>query len=208
MNEDPSSNTRTRPLDILGISEPEERVYRWLLMNPPSVAAEAGRALGLSVGRTQRLLDRIEAKGLATHSPEWPRRYIPISPDVALEAFALRRQEELRHARAAIRELQEQAVAKRSQRGRKQTVELIVSGEIMRQTFEQMHRSASKEVIALTRPPLLISRLESAPSEDQRTQRAAQARGVHYRGIVDAAFLDLPGAVTTLRDEIDSGQDM
>src|SRR5690625_7828956 len=80
MNEDPSSNTRTRPLDILGISEPEERVYRWLLMNPPSVAAEAGRALGLSVGRTQRLLDRIEAKGLATHSPEWPRRYIPISP--------------------------------------------------------------------------------------------------------------------------------
>lgn len=208
MTNQADSPAQARPLDILGISEPEERVYRWLLTHPPSVAIEAGRALGLSVSRMQNLLDRIETKGLATHSPERPRRYIPVSPDVALEAFALRRQEELRHARAAIRELQEQAVAVHPRRGRKQMVELIISDEAKHQTFEQMHRSAREEVIALTRPPLLISRLELAPSEDQRTQRAAQARGVRYRGIVDAAFLGLPGAITTVRDEIESGQDM
>src|SRR5699024_2972083 len=76
-----------RPLENLGITEFEERIYRWLLTRRGATAAEVARALGLTPAKAQRLLDALETKGLATHTPERPRRYIPSSPDVALEAL-------------------------------------------------------------------------------------------------------------------------
>jgi DNA-binding CsgD family transcriptional regulator len=197
-----------RPLETLGIREAEERVYRWLLGHPRASAAEAARALGCGPGQAQRLCEAIESKGLATHSPERPRRYLPISPDVALEAFALRRQEDLRRARETIRELQEEAATARPREEPRQIVELITSREMQRRTFEQLHRSAREEVIGLVRPPMLISRLADPPGSDQLTQREAQARGVRYRGIVDSAFVALPGALHILQDEIETGQDI
>jgi sugar-specific transcriptional regulator TrmB len=208
MTDQTEQASQSRPLEILGITELEERSYRWLLTQPRATVAEAAQVLHLSASRAQRLLDRIESKGLATHSPERPRRYLPVSPDVALEAFALRRQEDLKRARETIETLQEQSAKTRSFNEHEQTVELIPSSETERQTFEQIHRSAREEVIGLVRPPLRVSRLDIPSNEDQRTQSEAQKRGVRYRGIVDAAFLALPGAVAATRYEIETGQDI
>jgi hypothetical protein len=199
---------KRRPLDILGISETEEQVYRWLLAQSGANVAEAAQAFTHTPGKAQRLLASIESKGLATHSPERPRRYLPVSPDMALEASVLRCQDELRRAREAIRELQEKAAAEKPRDEPHQMVELITGRETERQTFEQLNHSARREVIALMRPPLLISRLDSSATQDQHTQREAQARGVRYRGIVDTAFLSLPGAVNIVREEVRTGQDI
>ncbi|MGH8273606.1 MAG: helix-turn-helix domain-containing protein [Gammaproteobacteria bacterium] len=196
-----------RPLDILGISEPEEQAYSWLLEHSGTTVSEAAQDLALTPGKTQRLFDAIEAKGLATHTPERPRRYIPASPDIALEAIAQRRREDLQSVETAIKELQER-VASQRQSDKEQMVELITSREAERNAFEQMQRVAQSEVVWLIRPPVLVSRLDLAQEQDQYTQRQAQARGVHYRSIADTEFLALPGAIHRTWEDIKAGEEV
>jgi sugar-specific transcriptional regulator TrmB len=100
----PVSNPNLRPLDVLGISDAEEHVYRHLLQQPGATRAEIALRMSIAPRAIQPLLESIEAKGLATHSPEQPRRYIPAWPDLAIEALILRRQEDLQRARLAAQE--------------------------------------------------------------------------------------------------------
>lgn len=196
-----------RAFAVLDIDEAEERAYRWLLTHPGATVQEVGEALRLSSRKTQRLLDAIEAKGLATYSPQRPRRYVPASPHVAIEALAVRREEELQRARLLGRELQELVSA---QRGGEQEpiVEIVTSHEAERQINEQIDRVAQHEVVSLVRLPLLISRLDQPNEQRQRTQREAQARGVRYRSIVDAEILTLPGAVKSIRSDMKAGENV
>lgn len=196
-----------RPFDILGISEAEEQAYDWLLAHSGATVPEISRALALTPGKTQRLLDAIEAKGLATHTPERPRHYVPSSPDIALKALVAQRQESLQRAETAIQELQERAASRR-QDEQEQIVEIITSREAERQAFEQIHRTAQHEVVTLIRLPLRVSRLEVPSKEDQRPQRSAQARGVKYRSIVDAECLSLPGVTHRILEDMKAGEDV
>lgn len=196
-----------RPLEILGINALEEDAYSWLVTHPGATAYDLAEALALTPGKVQRLLNAIEAKGLTTHSPERPRRYIPSSPDIAIGALILQRQNELQRARAIVRKLQERAATARAHDERERMVELVISHEAAQQTYEQMHRTAQDEVIALVRLPLLISRVAVPAELDQHAQREAQARGVRYRGIVDSELLSLPGAVDHVWADIKAGEE-
>ncbi|MGH8428687.1 MAG: helix-turn-helix domain-containing protein [Gammaproteobacteria bacterium] len=196
-----------RPLEILGITEAEERAYRWLLNHPRATTSDAAQALALSPSRAQRLLDGIEAKGLMTHTPERPRRYIPASPDIALNALMFRRQESLQRAAGAIQELQEQT-ATHKQGEREQLVELITSREAERQIYHQIHRMARHEIVTLMRPPALISQFDVPSEQDQCHQREAQTRGVRFRSIVDPDWLSLPGAVQRTKEDMKAGEDV
>jgi sugar-specific transcriptional regulator TrmB len=103
----PRTRAAKRPFETLGITDLEERASRLLLAKRRATAEEIAHALPLSQRKTQQLLDTIEAKGLATHSPERPRRYIPASPNIAMESLILEHQKDLQRARTAIQELQE-----------------------------------------------------------------------------------------------------
>lgn len=198
----------SRPLEFLGISEFEERIYRWLLVHPNATVPEIAQAQALTPGKTQRLLDSIEAKGLSRHSPEQPRRYTAASPDLALEALLLERQEDLRRARAGIHEIREEAAARQLASEPEPIVELITNREAQRQAYTHMQNTAQHEFLTLVRPPILISRLDLPYEEDQRVQRQTRMRGVSYRGIVDSEFLALPGAVQRVRGEIKAGEEL
>jgi len=202
-----SATATDRPFDILGIDEDEETVYRWLLAHPRSTMPELAAALSLPARKTQRLLDAIESKGLTTHTPERPCRYLPASPDMALQALILQRQKDLQSARAAALELQEQAAAQRPSE-HEQIVELITNREAEVQVFEHMHRTAQSEVLTLIRPPGRVSRLNVPSDEDGRTQREAVARGVRFRSIVDAEFLAAPGAVERILSDMKTGEEV
>lgn len=199
----PGRASGQRALDVLGISDAEEHVYRRLLQQPGATRADIARSLAMPPRTIQRLLESIEAKGLATHSPEHPRRYIPAWPDMAIEALILRRQEDLQRARLAAQELQEQALAGRRTEAPEAIVELIAAGEAERLVYEQLHLGAQHEIITLMRPPMRISSL--APPYDHALQADAGGRGVRFRTIVDADFLALPGAVGLLRSEMSVG---
>lgn len=193
-----------RPFDILGISDHEERAYRWLLHQAGASASQVSRALNLTPAKAQRLLDAIEGKGLTTRTPERPQRYIAVAPHIALNGLALRRKEELQQAERAIQELQiESAVHRHAEQD--MVVELITNRDAGKLIYEQILRSAQQEIAVLVRPPVLYNLL--SPTEEQKEQRAGQARGVRCRSINDAEFLSLPGALDRVRADISAGEE-
>ena len=196
-----------RLLEVLGIGEAEERVYRWLLEHPGATVLQVAKALTLTPGKTLRLLDAIDAKGLTTRAPERPRRYIPVSPDIALRALVSHRQEELQRTETVIRDLQEIAGSRR-QNKRQDMVELIIGRVAARNILERILRVSKKEVLVLTRPPVLISRLDQPYEREQGYQIKAHARGVYFRSIVNHDFLSLPGAVAKVRNDIEAGEEV
>jgi len=195
------SLARTQALEAIGIGAEEEAVYECLLAEPGATAPEIARRLSLTAAKAQRLLGAIEAKGLATHAPEKPRRYIPAAPDIAMEALILQRQETLQGARARMEQLKQRAASLRHD-GREQIVELIVSREAQVQAFDQLRQSARRELVCLTRPPMLITRLMPPPGKPP----AKDTRGLVRRCIVDQEYLELPGALETIRYEMESGE--
>ncbi len=194
-----------RPLAVLGIDDLEERVYRYLLTHSGATAADVAKGLSMTQSQTQRSMDGVVAKGLATHTPERRRRYIPSPPDLAIGLLILQHQGNLKRAQEVIQELQKQAEASRPGEP-EQMLEIISSSESERQVFEQVHRTAQQEVLSLMRAPMRIARLEALPEEEQSIQREAQARGVCYRSITDTTFLALPGAIARIRYDMEGGE--
>lgn len=195
-----------RPLDILDIDATEERAYRWLLAHPGATVQEIAQALPLPQRKAQQLLDSMESKGLATYSPQRPRRYVPASPNIAMEALVLERLDALQRARAAIQELQEQAAQQQGEQ--EQLVELITSREAAGQAFDHLQSTAQHEVVVLMRLPILISRVDTPHDQGQKVQRKAQAKGVRYRSIVDAVALAAPGVVDLILSDVKAGEDV
>lgn len=190
-----------RPLEALGVSDSEETVYECLLRHPGATAAEIAGALTQSLNRTQRVLNAIESKGLATHCPERPRRYIPAAPDMAMESLLLRRQEDLQGARSRIQQLKDTAAAHRHSE-QEQIIELIVSREAQRQAFDHLRLTAQHEIVCLTRPPMLITPM--GPNGGDRLP--ANPRSLERRCIIDQDYLELPGAIETVRHDLENGE--
>jgi sugar-specific transcriptional regulator TrmB len=202
------SDAGGRPLEALGISADEERSYRILLAKRLARADDIAPLLGLTPRKTQRLLEALAAKGLATHSPERPRRYMPVLPEFAVEAIVSQRQAELERVRAAIPDLTKHAATARDTSDRGEMVEIVSSRDAERRIFDQAQLVARDEVVTLVRPPLRITRLDAPFEQDQYQQRKARARGVRYRSIVDADYLALPGAPARVRSESESGEEI
>lgn len=194
-----------RPFNILGISEIEEHAYRWLLSHAGATVQQVARALSLPVRGAQHILDAIEARGMATHSPERPRRYLPASPDMAIEALILHHEGELRRARIEAQDLQSRLESARSRDASPVLVELITSREAEWQAFDQMQRAARSEVLFFERAPLRLTRVEV--EDDYATQYKMHEKGISYRCIVDAEFLTFPGVAANVQCSIRNGQE-
>lgn len=85
----------SRPLAILGIGKAEELIYDWLLAHPSATVSEIGHESSFPLGEIRRVLIVLESKGLVTHVPQRPRRYVASAPDIALKALALHHHESL-----------------------------------------------------------------------------------------------------------------
>jgi predicted DNA-binding transcriptional regulator len=203
----PSANVHpetVRPLEVLGIGAEEERVYRSLLSKGTATADEVAHELGLPLRKVQRLLDGIESKGLTTHSPERPPRYIPASPDIAMQALALHLQQSMQRAQGAIQDLQKLAAVGREGK-QEQIIELITSRDAGKLLFDQILGSAQGEIDVFVRPPVLYTPLESPTSHEG--QSAVQARGVRFRSINDAEILKIPGVLEHIRADVAAGEE-
>jgi sugar-specific transcriptional regulator TrmB len=202
MNPTSSYAPTERPLESLGISAAEERAYVALLDHPEATLAELSSALAWPTRKVQRLLDALQAMGLVSFAAGEPRRFVPASPDIAIEAILSRREDELRRARAEIERLQQRATEAAGKR--RQMIELITTHEAERHVFEQIQHAARHELIFLARPPILIA----GPEQPSETQVDAIARGVRYRSIADRAFLALPGVVGRIRADMEAGEEV
>lgn len=185
-------------LEPLGIEELEERAYRTLLAHRMVTVEDIAGILSLPPRKVQRVLDSIEGKGLATHSPERPRRYIATPPELAIEALVSQRQAVLERVRLTIPELREQASNSTGPHDREQVVEVITNRAALGQILSQLRQTIQSEAFGFQCAPLLypglINKQEMRP-------------GVRIRSVSDMGYLALPDALETLRLDMQMGEE-
>jgi DNA-binding CsgD family transcriptional regulator len=193
-----NSGTNTpRALAALGIDEMEERTYRALLGHRLATTEDIANLLSLPLDQAQQVLDSIETKGLATHSPEQPRRYIAAPPELAVEALASQRKADIERARLRIPELKEEIVSPPRTQEHEQFVEIITGRNTLGQVLTQLNQTVQSEVFGFQRAPWLLPHIRQP---DVR-------RGVRIRSISDGEFLELPGAWDRLLIDIQTGEE-
>ena len=183
------------PLEILGIDAMEERAYRVLLANRMATAEVVATMLSLSPRKAQQLLNSIESKGLASHSPERPRRYIAAPPELAVEALASQRHADIERARSTIPQLKEHAANSADVHEREQIVEIISNRAALSQILGQLRNAAKSDVVVFQHAPAL--HITTYPSKI--------SHGLRVRTISDAAYLALPGTLGVVRRDMESG---
>jgi sugar-specific transcriptional regulator TrmB len=186
-----------RPLEALGIDYMEESAYRILLAHRMATTEDVANALSLSPRKAQKLLDGIQAKGLASHSPERPRRYTAASPEVAVEALISQRMTVIERARLAIPELKEQVATMAGAQESEQMIEVITSRAALKQILIQLRQTAQIEIVGFQRAPVVVPRSEYEPA----TPKA------RVRSISDTGFLAVPGALEMVRIDMESGEE-
>ena len=190
-----------RVLEAVGITEPEERLYRTLLRHPRASAAELARSTGLSSRETRDLMAVLEEKGLVTRSPGRAQRFVPAPPHAAVELLILRRQEELERARVSAASLVEDFRAGVADDTPIELVEMISGRQAVIQRFIQIQRSAKHEVLVFDRPPYAQS-----PPGSNETEYEMLRRGVSYRAVYDTEALEIPGKLDEIQRTTAAGE--
>lgn len=184
----------------VGLGEVDSAVYVELVSAPRSSSADLAHRLGLPVSRIRSALQRLGGAGLVTRLAQRPPRYLPAPPDVALDALALRRLEELNGLRADARQLALR-VNTASAHEPAHCVEALQSADAIEHHLAQLQLGARQEVLAVDYPPCA----RGAPTINHE-QRQAMRRGVRYRVIHPASVLTDSGRLAILMDQVRAGE--
>ncbi len=183
----------------VGVGEGEERIYRALIRLGDATVASLATATGIDEPRLRSVLNTLEDKGLASRDRE---RFVPAPPDVAVEALAARRSEEIARARLAARELQRQFRAGSRHDRAADVLEVVTGIGVVRSRFEQLQHGAVEELLMFDKPPY-----NTGAQDNAGTERAALRRGVHCRVVYDRTSLEDPAQPRMLEQLAAAGED-
>lgn len=189
-------------LEIAGLSPTEEAAYLALLVRPLFTVSDATNAChGLTEADLRAVLESLADKGLLTRLPGRPRRYAPVSPEMALASVLAQREDEVRQARAALATLAERYRAVSHQTGAEELVEIVTGKHRTLQRWYGALNSAASQVRVLSRPPFEGESAEPSPAELQ-----ALSRGVTVKVVYDESGVRSPTIITRRRAEIAAGE--
>jgi hypothetical protein len=197
VNEPGREGADTMLLRSLGIEEDEERGYRMLLLRRSATAEEAANVLTIPVADAENLLQRVEAKGLASHSPERPRRYIPTPPELAVDFLILQQKAAIENVRSAVPVLQSLTADIPTPPNEVELVEIITNRVALGRMLEQQQRDMQSEVFAFQRAPELY------PDGHQKSV----PKHLRIRSISDATYISLPGRLELLHRLVERGEE-
>lgn len=189
-------------LESLGVSAPEERVYRELLARPELRIDELAKALRVDLKDARKILRALEEKGLVSRIPERRPRFVPTPPEFALESLLARREEELQRARIEAGQLLQQIRASDAPAETERPVELVGGFEATRQRWLQVQRAACHEVRILDRPPYVMT-----PEEPNQEELSLLGKGIRYRVLYDESSFDIPGKIDAVRACVNVGEE-
>lgn len=201
--------------DAVDLTEPETIAYLALLHRPSQTHAELATNLpDWSPAKVTRILAKLVSAGLATTAAGRPRRYSPISPDVALETLARRKIEEVRDVQKRIPELMEQFWRGYEEPTALDFVETVCgTQEAISTRLRQLRGAAREQVRGFERPPhpwqpntLEPEQLDELLAADAQVDRGGLARGVDYRVIYDRVEVDDPARWPDIRASIAAGE--
>lgn len=185
-------------LDAAGLSAEEEAVYLALLDASP--ATEAQILQRVPGTRVRPAMSALEAAGLVSRLTGHPVRYQPAPPQIALEVLLRAREQELQQVRLLTAQLSERYRAGRGTARPEEVVEVVTSREAILQRWEQLQRSARREVRAFDRPPYASDDVANHPEEE------LLATGLRVRCVYARAGLELPGRMDGLRRIVAAGE--
>jgi predicted ArsR family transcriptional regulator len=188
-------------LETLGLTGPEESVYRLLLSHPGSSVSDLSQRLGAGRHSIRSAIAGLERLGLVSNSPSPQSLYFPAAPDAGLEALILRRQADLEQARnLAKRLMTDYREGSRAQPP--DLIEIVTGAEAMHRRFEELQRGARHLVQVLDTPPYV-----GPGGTPNQVEFEALARGVVYRGIYDRAALEAaPGTINAIARYVAAGE--
>lgn len=175
-------------LQLLGLSDTENVLYRALLEEPGSSSTQIAERSGTPTAAVEQAFERLESVGLISRTPESRGRYVPAPPDVALEALVSRREEELKRVRLEAIQLAERFSQRIRDHQGVAPVEFVRGHEATYHRWVQVQRSAKHEVRLFDRPPYVVP-----PGEPNPEEVALLSTGVKYCVIYDQESFDMPG---------------
>lgn len=140
-------------LDVFGLGDDEEVVYRYLLTAKPATAADVQAATGMRPVRVRRALARLEQAGFCSRGED-PVLYTAASP-AAVDAAILRRLADLREAQERIGELATRYRAAQLEADSVGVFEVIRGAGALRERTREMVTSARSEALNMLKPPLI-----------------------------------------------------
>lgn len=188
-------------LQALGVTEPDEELYRALLRAPGATGEELSATVRRPVAEIRRGLRRLEDLGLVSRLTGSPIRFSPTRPDVAVEVLVAMRQRELVQAQAAARTLMLD-MAPENRSAPEELVELVHGRQAVGHRYRQMSNTVTEELLVLDRPPY-----NEPPDGPNEPELAMLARGVKCRGIYAPEGLELPGRMDELTGLAAAGEE-
>lgn len=188
-------------LEVLGVSEVEDLVYRWLVGAGLSSLSEIARGVGLSLAQVRSAIAVLERSGALVRAPGRPARFSASPPELALEALLVEREQALAQARLEVIRLQEQFRQGAERRHPAELAEILQGREAVRERVSQLWRSAREEILVFDKPPYSIPPAENVAEESQL------ASGVMFRAIYSKESMEWPGGLQLIESFIRAGEE-
>lgn len=189
------------PLDVVGITDLEARLYRHLLGRPATSVAELATALAIPRGHVTRDIRSLLDKGLIAKEASTPARYIAHDPRLALGMLVGRGEDALLSARRFTAEMASEFRATLASRDHTAAIEVVTGREQIMAREAQLIRTARTHIRAFDKPPY------HDPEDSNQEELDFLARGGTVRAVYEAVALDVTGRQSNLQQWITSGED-
>lgn len=187
----------TRPLELLGITDTQELVYRTLLERHKASSTGIAADLGIDEEEASDWLEQLEAMGLATHMPEIPKVYVAVEPELAIDALIKQRQRALEQARTSVPSLMNAFSRTAAENGEQPILELITNRAYLGAVLDQMHRSFRSEILLFQKAPVMVPAM--------RMDRILPP-GAKVRSISDKTLVESSDALAALLEDVALGE--
>ncbi|MFF2522630.1 TrmB family transcriptional regulator [Streptomyces liangshanensis] len=175
-------------LNVLGLTDETEHVYKVLVGLPRTTASEIADACGRPASAVGKLLSGLVKDGLATRSAGRPPRFTAVSPDVAVTALIQEREHRLDEARSLVERLTQTHREAARISHPDLAVELLSDRDDISAAVRRLTAGARREVRAFDRPPYV-----DRPGSNLDAQVQRQRTGVVHRVIYDREAVGWPG---------------
>jgi predicted transcriptional regulator len=190
-------------LDVLGLDDLEERVYRRLVAVPSESVGMLATSLVIETSALVAALEKLEGKGLVARSMAAPEHFVASPPAVALGSLIVQRQEDVRRAQLELAALTEQYRGSAAERTVNDVVDVVQGPQAVAQRFGQLQRGARRQVQALVKSQIAVVSPEDNVQED-----VALSRGVTYEVVLERSAFDRPGFADLVEESVAAGEQL
>ena len=187
---------------VVGILEPEERVYEALTLREQATIADLAADLGITRARASRILSTLAARGLATRLPGRPALFAAVMPDIAASELIAAQQSQLERLREYAHQLAAADRARSGARHPAELIEVIEGAPNVRTAFVRLQREARTEMRVFDKPPYTAEQTDGSPEE----YRLLSEGRVRYRTLYERAGLTQPKRMAEIWNGIRRGK--